>query len=612
MGSESSLAIVKTDENGMFPCYSSNSPRTKQNVTVEKYPFSLYIRDTSFITLQNVTPIVNTITYRLPVTCSDIRPCNTVVAEGPTEICGLGTQTYTGKRTNGCALPVIWEITGGTTTKTRLTDSTVRIDYLQAGSYQLIGRLGGGCETIADTLNIIVSGNSQVLDIGPSDSLLCSGNTIVLNAGTDFSSYLWQDGSTLPTFQVTSPGLYYVTVVSVCGTIYSDTITVSPAPPVSISIGPDRTKCNNDTLQLNAPTGFLNYVWGNNYNINSLQGQSVIVNPLVDTLYFVKAEKTPGCFGYDTIRVYVDHSAPIYLGADTSICANESLTLNPGSAGFTNYLWNTGAISNQLTVNIPGVYSVTATAANGCKSYDTLELRAVYPLPVVSLNKNTGLCKGESRVLIAGQYSNYLWHDGSTNATFTVNTTGTYYVQVRDVNGCINSDTTIITKVNELPANFLQNSLEICNYGSSTIQPGIDFESYAWSTGSNSKAISISDPGIYRLQVVDRNGCIGADTITVTQKQCLSGLFVPTAFTPNNDGLNDNLKAMLFGDILSFDFKIFNRYGAVVFASNNPAKGWDGTIAGLKQDAGVYVWVCKYKLAGKPELLEKGTFVLIR
>ncbi|MBK8142456.1 MAG: gliding motility-associated C-terminal domain-containing protein [Chitinophagaceae bacterium] len=126
------------------------------------------------------------------------------------------------------------------------------------------------------------------------------------------------------------------------------------------------------------------------------------------------------------------------------------------------------------------------------------------------------------------------------------------------------------------------------------------------------KAISISDPGIYRLQVVDRNGCIGADTITVTQKQCLSGLFVPTAFTPNNDGLNDNLKAMLFGDILSFDFKIFNRYGAVVFASNNPAKGWDGTIAGLKQDAGVYVWVCKYKLAGKPELLEKGTFVLIR
>lgn len=611
VGNESSLAIVKTDENGMFPCFLSTITRTKQIVTVDKSPFSLYIRDTSFITLQNVTPIVNTISYRLPVTCTDIKPCNTVVVEGPTAICGLGTQTYIGRRTNGCTLPVNWEITGGTIAKTRLNDSTVRIDYLQTGSYLLIGRLGGGCETLADTLSITVSGNSQVLDIGPSDSLLCLGNTIALNAGTGFLSYVWQDGSTLPTYKVTSPGQYYVRVGSVCGTSYSDTININLAPPVNISIGPDRNKCNNDTIQLNAPSGFLNYTWGNNYNINSLQGQSVIVNPLLDTLYFVKAEKTPGCFGYDSVRVYVRYSSPISFGADTSICANESLTLNAG-VFFTNYLWNTGAASNQLTVTMPGVYSIVATAVNGCKSYDTLQLKAVHALPVVSLNKNTGLCKGENRILYAGQHSNYLWNDGSTNASFVANTIGTYYVQVRDLYGCTGSDTSIIIRINELPANFLPSSQEICNYGSNTIQPINDFENYSWSSGSRSKTISVFAAGIYRLQVVDRNGCIGADTIVITQKQCFTGLFVPTAFTPNADGLNDNLKAMLFGDIQSFNFKIINRYGNLVFASNNPAKGWDGTISGLSQDSGVYIWVCVYSLAGKPEKLEKGTFVLMR
>ncbi len=611
VGIESSLGLIKTDENGSFPCFASPTPLTRNFVTGAKSNFSLYIRDTSFITLQNETPIVNTLLYNSSSNCNMVNPCSTLELEGQTDICGTGSFTYIGKRNSGCALPLTWELTGGNATKSKLNDSTLTINFSQPGNYRLIGTLGGSCATIADTLIINVSGNSQVLDIGPADSSLCAGNTIYLDAGQGFSSYTWQDGSANATYNVTTPGKYYVTVISVCGNTYSDTITIHPAPPVDVSIGPDRIKCNNDTVRLTAPAGFLNYLWGNNYNINAVTGQSVIVNPTLDTAYHVRVEKTPGCFGYDTVRIKVNYSPPIYLGRDTSFCSNQSVTLNAG-AGFNSYKWSNGSIANQVTVNVAGYYSVIGTTVQGCNSYDTLQIITVYQLPVVSLDKNSGLCKDENRVLNAGQYKNYLWQNGSTQSTFTASTTGKYYVQVTDINGCAGSDTTLINVINELPKDFLATTLEICNYGTHPLQPTANYKTYLWNTGSRSTNISVTEGGTYWLRVTDQNNCTGSDTILVTKKQCLTGLYVPTAFTPDGNGKNDNFKALLFGDIESFDFKIFNRYGQVVFATSNQSKGWDGKLSGLQQNAGVFVWTCSYKLKGQPHTLEKGTVVLIR
>ncbi len=87
---------------------------------------------------------------------------------------------------------------------------------------------------------------------------------------------------------------------------------------------------------------------------------------------------------------------------------------------------------------------------------------------------------------------------------------------------------------------------------------------------------------------------------------------MPTAFTPNNDGKNDLIKPLLFGNILHYQFKIYNRWGQLVFQANDPGKGWDGRLKGLDMDGNVYVWVCQYQLEGESSETKKGSIVLIR
>lgn len=144
---------------------------------------------------------------------------------------------------------------------------------------------------------------------------VCPGNSIILNAGIGFQTYHWQDGTSASVYTVSSPGIRTVDVTDSCGNSFSDAVLVSLGNLVSIDIGPDREKCNNDTINLHAPAGFINYNWSPDYNINSLNAQSVVVNPSVDTSYFIKAEKTPGCFGFDTFHIEVHHSPTINLGA---------------------------------------------------------------------------------------------------------------------------------------------------------------------------------------------------------------------------------------------------------------------------------------------------------
>ena len=92
----------------------------------------------------------------------------------------------------------------------------------------------------------------------------------------------------------------------------------------------------------------------------------------------------------------------------------------------------------------------------------------------------------------------------------------------------------------------------------------------------------------------------------------MAGLFVPSAFTPNHDGKNDVFRAMLFGDVLKFDFKIYNRWGEVVFHTNDRYKGWNGVYNGIEQDSNVFTWMCQYQLNGDTLKLAKGTVMLIR
>ena len=198
---------------------------------------------------------------------------------------------------------------------------------------------------------------------------------------------------------------------------------------------------------ITAPPGFIHYQW-TSYNIVADTDQIVKVFPAMSFMYKVVAEKTPGCFATDSIYVTVNNVPSVHLGNDTSFCANQSVTLDAGS-GFDSYEWNTGDSTEKIVVNHPGTFVVISTL-NGCFADDTIKVLNVYPLPSFSLGKDTVLCEGKQL-----QYNfnlpqaTYMWRNGSTLNTATINAPGTYWLKVTQM-GCINMDT-ISVKYNPSP-----------------------------------------------------------------------------------------------------------------------------------------------------------------
>ncbi len=443
---ECGIGFSRSDGNGVFSgCSNSNFVFQLSPIAYTTGTSALSPRDTSLITLNNVAPVVNDVTYTSYQSCNGVSNCDGLTINGPTNYCSTDPAIYRGIRNPGCYAAVKWQLNGGNATIQQYSDSTIAVQFLQSGTYTLIAGLGTSCQQVNDTITINVADPGQVLDIGPPDSLLCSGNTIVLNAHSGYTSYQWQDGSTDSTFLVNAPGRYYVTVVSPCGQTFSDTINITPSPPIPFDIGPDRTKCNNDTLHINATTGFFNYNWGPDYNINSLTGQSVIVQPAMDTIYYVKAEKNPGCFSYDTVRITVKTSLPINLGTDKSFCQGDSAVLDAG-AGFNQYLWSNGSTSVQLVVFDAGTYSVTGISSNGCKSYDTLLLLNVFSLPASFLPMDMAFCQDSVlQIHSLRSFNNYQWNTGSTLSNIAVSQPGIYWLMVGDNNNCKGRDTIVIS-----------------------------------------------------------------------------------------------------------------------------------------------------------------------
>lgn len=545
--------------------------------------------------------------------CPDyVDSCSFLKVTGPASVCNI-TQTYVyrSSKNKACGQPTNWVLSPGIQTITQ-TDSAITVRFANFGRHVVYVRNIAGCVPLEDSVVVIAAPRTAPPDLG-TDFQICPGNVRTLRAGNRFLNYEWQDGTTDSLLTINQPGQYWVKVTDSCNNTMSDTITINLASPVPISAGNNRTICVNDTVHLSATPGFVSYQWGPAYQISSTSGQSTIVNPLVDTAYTVIGEASPGCFAFDTVRIKVFTAPPINLGTDKSFCLGDSVVLNAGS-GFAAYAWNTGASTQQITVKNKGTYWVTATTVNSCKAHDTIAVLNVYNLPVPKLDRNSVLCQGDQKLLDAGgSFSRYVWSTGDTTQTIAVNALGYYSVIVTDMNGCKGTDTATIQLIQPKPASFLPADVSICSYETATLQPTSTYSSYTWSNGSGTTAITVKDPGLYWLQVTDQFGCPGRDSMMLTVKNdCIKGVYVPTAFTPNNDGKNDFFKPLIYGNIRQYSFRVFNRWGAIVFQSSNPQQGWNGTVKEVNQDGNTFVWTLTYQLDAQPVTQLHGTVLLMR
>jgi gliding motility-associated-like protein len=321
-----------------------------------------------------------------------------------------------------------------------------------------------------------------------------------------------------------------------------------------------------------------------------------------------------------TSSVTIAASSPSFCEGSTA-----TFTATPNNGGTSpSYQWMKNNMAVGININsytdntiVTGdIITCILTPNTSCPASPTVTSNAlpvtVFQNPVVNLDPTNTLCTGSSRRLDAGNFSSYLWNDGSTERSITINGTGTYQVMVTDQNGCRGSAATQITTLLPLPAGFLPGDTSICSYGSLVLKAATGYRNYLWNNNATGFSLTITQPGLYWLEVTDNNNCKGKDSVTVAPKDCMKGFYIPNAFTPNGDGKNDVFRPLLFGNAKQYKFSVYNRWGEIVFQTMQPAKGWDGNFRGVKQDSHVFTWICMYQLEGEQLKTEKGTVVVVR
>jgi gliding motility-associated-like protein len=192
-------------------------------------------------------------------------------------------------------------------------------------------------------------------------------------------------------------------------------------------------------------------------------------------------------------------------------------------------------------------------------------------------------------------------------------------VQVNDVLGCPKPafDSVLITVENPVADAGPEDTSIVMNQPLQLNGSGAQFYSWSPSTGLNNPDIAnpvalLSESQKYTLKVSTAAGCFSIDTIHVTVYKVKPDLFVPDAFTPNGDGLNDVFRPIPVGIKSLTFFKVYNRLGELVFSTNTQKEGWDGTFKGQPQDPGVFVWMAEgIDYLGKV-IFKKGSVTLIR
>jgi gliding motility-associated-like protein len=434
-----------------------------------------------------------------------------------------------------------------------------------------------------------------------------------------------------PSYVYTNAGKYPVqlTISSTKGCIktFTDSIAIKTQP--DFSVNNDTLMCSIDTLQLTAK-GQGTVSWTPDYNINNIHSFTPLISPKRPTVYYATLNESRGCIATDSVFVNVVNRVTLNIRPDTVICLTDTATIDPLSDAL-HYLWSPSATIIDDTAQFVKVVPLTNTtyhliASIGKCSTSGNSLVRVVPYPNAKTVDDTTICFPKSYQLHASGGSIYNWipdlflsNSKIANPISTPKETIRYIVQVNDVLGCPKPafDSVLITVQNPIADAGPQDTSIVINQPLQLNGTGADFYSWSPPMGLNNPDISnpvalLSESQKYTLKVSTAAGCFSLDTINVTVYQVKPDLFVPDAFTPNGDGLNDVFKPVPVGIKKLNFFKVYNRLGELVFSTTAQKAGWDGTFKGQPQDPGVFVWMAEaVDYLGKV-IFKKGSVTLIR
>ncbi len=445
-----------------------------------------------------------------------------------------------------------------------------------------------------------------------------------------------------PVYTYSQSGIYIAKLIvesnkGCIATIY-DTVTIVDKPPLTVTN--DTLICSVDNLQLNAASNLGGTVtWSPNYNINNINSFTPIVSPDVTTTYSVSYSDNFGCSATDSVVVSVVDTVTLKTGADTTICRTDGIVLSLNSNAL-KYVWTEippggNTLNNALIKNPIATPTAAFTAyyvkgnIGSCVDFDSIKVKTV-PYPLARAGNDTTICFGTSAFLHASGGSSYVW----TPAAFLDNpqiaapisvfpvVDVNYIVTVRDTLGCPKpvNDTVLVDVVRIIAEAGPRDTSIVIEQPLQLIATGGVF--YTWTTLNEPSWLS--NPNIYNpislpldnieyiVKVTNGLGCFDTDTIYVKLFKVTPDLYVPTGFSPNGDGTNDILKPLALG-LKSVDaFRIYNRWGQLLFSTNQIGAGWDGKFAGSEQGPGTYVWLAEGTDYRNRKLKRKGSVILIR
>ena len=507
-----------------------------------------------------------------------------------------------------------------------------------------------GCAGTPEYFYINVKPTPDVVQ--PPNQELCSGaptNAIIFSGAVTGTTYSWTNTGTIiglpasgsgniPSFTASSNGAYTavagITVTpSAAGCngpskIFS--ITVNPVP--SIAQPTNQSLCNGATTNAVAFTGTLSnvstYTWTNSDpsiglpasgtgNIPAFAAVNTGNTAITATITVTPSTSLcPGSARSFTITV---HPTPaVVVSNDMNVCLGSTAQLS--ASGASQYTWtpSTGlsctTCSNPVATPTSSVkYIVRGQSAFGCFAFDSVSLTVIRPFQML-VTPNDTLCIGESTGLRASGANSYLWSPPQglnrvdiADPVATPATTTLYRVVGYDGFGCFTDTNFVKITVGPRPTLNLGADITTTTGTTLTFNPVTQngpIVSWTWTptTGLScsscpNPSVTVKDNSYYILNIKNNYGCITNDTIFIFVFCKSAQVFIPNAFTPDGDGLNDILMVRGKGIIVK-TFRIFNRWGELVFEKtnfnpNDPKYGWDGKVRGVPATPDVFVYTAE-------------------
>lgn len=523
----------------------------------------------------------------------------------------------------------------GSVSVSPLVTTTYSVDYI-----------AGGCPAVSVSPVVTVTTPPNVAIQRNDSTIFCSNSTVLLTASPSGATYQWMRQNFGPvgngsTYTVTTSGTYILTVTDGNSCQASDTVVMTQRPPLVLQTQGNFASCagGNDGsagVSVSGGTPPYTYIWSEGSTTSTVYG-------LASGVYSVLVTDGLGCIETAIVNL-VDPSA---ISASISSIShvkcfgqrNGSITVTAtgGQAPYT-YSWSTTPVQNGPTAsNLPsGSYTVLVTDANGCfTTSGGLILQPTSPL-VATITPPPAQCPGEVFQIFSGANGGtppytYSWSpaSGLSSATtqnpfvtYVINTS--YTVTVTDANGCKDTHTDLV-RVHPAPnAAFkiifatddstLYNN-ELTNLKNLSTPTGM---TYLWSFGDGKQDTAFEpqhqyvSEGTYiiRLMVETQEGCKDTTEAPIKYKNNPK-IYVPTAFTPNGDGINDYFR-IAYLNLTNFNVFIFDRWGNKLYQSQDPAFRWDGSLEGKPLMEGVYTVYLK-GIGSKGEQVEySGTVTLTR